>query len=148
MKREPQVRGTGAERSIAKASQRAAVGAALAQLEQRFAQFRAEHARCTRIPAELRAAVLNAMGAGATATALRHRCGVSSSQLAAWQASGKRRAVSELLAPEKVRVFPVVDEVPAGGAACETAPEQMLELRLGPWSVSVRLAAQMPAGRG
>lgn len=124
---------------------RAAEPPTLTELAQRFAQFRSNNARFTRVPQELRAAAVQAMSAGVTVSALRRRCGVSSSQVAAWQASSERgEARAE---PAQVRAFSVVDAAPSTGALGASSDET-LELRLGPWSVSVRIAAQAPAGRG
>ena len=127
---------------------------ALADLAGRFARFRQEHPPRTRIPADLRAAALAALEKGAAAGDLYRMCGVSWSQVIAWRAAGGGRA-PESAKPRGaegtgagtgtgVRVFSVVDEKPVhrpeprlrslAGAA---GPE--LELRLGPWSVIVRL---------
>ena len=121
----------------------------LAELAGRFAQFRREQPRGARVPAELRAAVLAAVGQGVRPGELQRACGVTWSQVMTWQARrpGDRRA-SVSAEPTKVRVFSVVDE-PREDAA--EAPESMggrgLELRLGPWRVSVRLAGAGPQGR-
>ena len=117
---------------------------ALAKVEGRFAQFREEEAPGKRVPEELRAAVLRALSQGVPVRAFRRKCGLTSSQIASWQKSrdglrgrGRREAA-------KVRAFSVVDDdVPR-----RTMPEQALELRVGPWAVSVRLAGQTPVGRG
>lgn len=110
-------------------------------LEERLARFRAESGRGARVPAELRAAALLALREGASERALRS-CGISWSQLDAW----KRKAVRDVAGsrrgpPKDVRVFSVIDEVHPVLRA-----EQVLELRAGPWSVTVRLAGERPAG--
>jgi hypothetical protein len=102
-----------------------------------------EHPRGTRIPDDLREAALALSGEVAPADLYR-TCGISFGHVAAWKAAKRRRSES----PD-VRVFSVVDEEPVQrreptGPA--TTPE--LELRVGPWSVSVRLAGHGPAGRG
>lgn len=117
----------------------------LTNLAQRFAQFRSHNARFTRVPQELRAAVVRVMSAGVTVSALRCRCGVSSSQIAAWQASCEREEARA--EPTQVRAFSVIDAAPSAGAL-GVSSDETLELRLGPWSVSVRIAAQTPARRG
>jgi len=123
----------------------AEASSALAELERRFRLFRAEHAQGTRVPEELRAAVFRALSEGVTASALRG-CGLSSSQIAVWEASrGRVRGRREMA---KVRAFSVVEDAMAGRERPEAVPEQALELRVGPWAVSVRLAGQTPVGRG
>ena len=113
----------------------------LRALQARLARFRAERGRGARVPTELRAAALAALREGASERALRS-CGISWSQLDAW----KRRAARDVAgsrrgAPKDVRVFSVIDEVhPVVGA------EQVLELRAGPWSVTVRLSGERAAG--
>jgi hypothetical protein len=87
----------------------------------------------------MRAAVLALLREVAPGAVYR-TCGISLGQVLAWKARSAK-------APD-VRVFSVVEEegekaVPrlaAGATASAAAPE--LELRLGPWSVSVRLAGR------
>lgn len=112
---------------------------ALAELENRFARFREEHARGTRIPEELRAAVLAALDEGVRPRELHRKCGVSWSQIVAWQARGVGRVKEQAAEPREVRVFSVADEPPMhrSGALSSTA-EQELELRFGPWSVKIQ----------
>lgn len=112
----------------------------LADLEGRFARFRAEHRRGTRVPVELRTAVLAALRRGVTAGELYRTCGIGWSQLEAWKSGpnsvrkrGRRDAAD-------VRVFSVVDAEPLDQQAAVVAIENELELRLGRWSVRVRLA--------
>ena len=117
--------------------------AALADLEARFARFRAEHARGTRVPLELREAALAAVRAGVAAGAIYRTCGVSWSQLETWRAvqqgAIRRRSRTRRATPPDVRVFSVVDAKRADPAATDST-EQELELRLGRWSLRVRLA--------
>jgi hypothetical protein len=119
----------------------------LADVEARFARFRAENARGTRVPSELREAALAALRAGVVAGALYRTCGISWSQLETWKAAqpsslrGRRRTRG---AAGEVRVFSVVDEKPTKGAGASGQAEQDLELQLGRWSVRVRLVE--PAG--
>lgn len=116
----------------------------LAELESRFARFRQEHPRGTRVPEDLRAAALAALREGLEPGALNRSCGVSSKQLIAWQ-GGYRAAPAKLAAAESsdVRAFSVVDEPNR-----EPTAAQELELRLGPWSISVRLTDPRAAERG
>ena len=121
----------------------------LAELAGRFARFRREQARGARVPEELRAAVVAALGQGVAPSELQRACGVTWSQVMTWQARrpGDRRA-SGSAEPTKVRVFSVVDEPGEDPAeAPESMGERGLELRLGPWTVSVRLAGPGPLGR-
>jgi hypothetical protein len=113
-----------------------AVSPALAELGRRFARFREENARGSRVPGELRSAVLAESARGATPSEIARVCGVSWSQLRAWQGHEPREG--DVANGDEVRVFSVVD---SGSAAQSVAPsEQGLELRWGPWSVRVQLA--------
>jgi hypothetical protein len=116
---------------------------ALVKLGERFARFRREHPRGTRIPDDLRAAALALLREMVPADLYR-TCGISSGQVMAWKEANARRTQSQ-----DVRVFSVVDEAPVGRPEPPLpAAEPALELRLGPWSVSVRLAGRGTAGRG
>lgn len=115
--------------------------AAVDELGARFATFHSKNPPHTRIPNDLRAAVIAAMRRGVTAARLRHACGLSTSQLARWRALLRGPSCSALKS-EQPRVFSVVGEVPPRPLESSSLPPAHdLELRLGPWSVSVRLAA-------
>jgi len=124
--------------------------APLLELAKRFEAFRLAHPRGTPISAELREAALAALGNGVAPGDLYRACGISWNQVVIWKArhrftSTKRRRV----APPDVRVFSVIDEEPARPPETKVSalgPE--LELRLGPWSVSVRVAGCGPEVRG
>jgi hypothetical protein len=122
---------------------------ALSEVAERFARFREEHPKGTRVPGDLRAAALAALREGATPGELHRACGVSWSQTVAWNTE-RRTAPAKRgrTAAEDVRVFSVVDEQPARQLEPTVSVGHELELRLGPWSVSVRLAEPTPAGRG
>lgn len=108
--------------------------AALVELGRRFARFRKDHRRGTRLPDDLKAATLAALRQMPAADVYR-TCGVSFRQVMSWKAA-KERAASQ---PD-VRVFTVVDEEPAPPAnPTVSATASELTLRVGPWSVSVRL---------
>lgn len=113
----------------------------LAELQARFAQFRAEHPRGTRVPAALRAAALAALGEGVKTTQLRRTCGISWGQLKAWKAGreSSRTRLHEDEGPTDVRVFSVVDAEPVEAPASVDPADGTLELKLGPWSVRVQL---------
>ena len=102
--------------------------AALALLGQRFARFRGAHCDGARIPPELRAAVMAALEQGAKQGEVLRVCKLSWSQVRSWKGGGPGGAV---------RVFAVED---AGEAPAAVGEGDALQLRLGPWSVSVRLA--------
>lgn len=128
-------RGRGRPRTVASSSM-------LAALAERYSRFRQEHPRGARIPVELRTATLAALDAGVSTGELYKSCGVSWSQVVTWQgrSSSASQAAMDEDGPTDVRVFSVVD-APAvdGGEAKATADgEAELELRLGPWSVTVR----------
>lgn len=117
----------------------------LVALGKRFARFRKEHPRGTRVPDDLRAAALAVLREVAPADVYR-TCGITFGQVMAWkEAEARSPTVSD------VRVFSVVDEEPAlrlAPKATESAAAPALELRLGPWSVSVRLVGPGPSERG
>jgi hypothetical protein len=117
----------------------------LADLEARFALFRAEHPRGTRVPSDLRAATLAALRRGITPGALHRSCGVSWSQLEAWKSGrgSERTKVDARDEPQTdVRVFSVVDAEPVDRLAPGAGEVEELVLRLGHWSVRVRLAGR------
>lgn len=111
---------------------------ALAELEGRFARFRQEHSRGARVPEDLRAAALAALREGVGVGALHRTCGVSWSQVMAWKGARRATPAKPAAEPTDVRVFSVVDQIREPSAGHE------LELRLGPWSVSVRLVDPRP----
>ena len=123
-------------------SRRAKTGtksAVLAKLERRFAQFRAEHPRGKRIPAELRTATLAALRAGVAPGDLYRTCRISWSQIQAWKSGSKPERCREDTTSEEVRVFSVIDPEPVDRRSPTASEEHDLELRLGRWSVHVRL---------
>jgi hypothetical protein len=141
----------GRERRAAQASQgrrsqsEGAAPAALARLGKRFARFRLERPRGTRYPDELRQAALALLGE-VEPDALYRTCGVSFRQVMAWKAARRPARAVESEQP-KVRVFSVVDEELVACAELPTVrvAEPGVELRLGPWTVSVRLATGRPS---
>lgn len=135
----------------------------LRELAARFARFRQQHQRGARVPKDLRAAALAALQNGSTPGDLYRSCGISWSQVTAWKAgdltpSSVRAAPAQLARGTKARkarnrasrpsrtadarVF-TVTEAPQPGSL-----GQELELRLGPWAVSVRVAEPGHTGRG
>lgn len=122
--------------------------AVIEDLEARFAAFRRHSRPFARIPPDLREAILAAVRQGVSPGQLRRVCGLSTSQLDQWRrpAPGRGGPVAEL---RPARVFSVMDAAPAPSSppVATSAQGDALELRLGPWSVSVRLAPQQPAGR-
>ena len=118
------------------------------ELKERFAVFHREYPRNTRIPGDLRAAVIAAMRRDVSATRLRRACGLSTSQLARWLARDQDPAPFPLRA-QHARVFSVVGETPPRPPKpTAPPPTHELELRIGQWSVSVRLAERRATGRG
>jgi hypothetical protein len=92
--------------------------------------------------------VIAAMRRGVTTSRLRRACGLSTSQLARWLVGDKGPAPSTLRA-QHARVFSVVGEAPPRPPKpTAPPPTQELELRVGQWSVSVRLAERTATGRG
>lgn len=121
---------------------------ALAELEEGFAQFRAQVPSGTRIPEALRALVVAALEAGVSMTSLRRRCGLTREQVIAWQRSARGGAVRRSRAKPEVRVFDVADDPRPASGQPDGPGAQPLELRFGPWSISVRLVGQAVAVRG
>jgi hypothetical protein len=122
--------------------------AILGELAQRFAAFRRTSQRFTRVPRDLRAAATAAMRRGVTPSQLRRACGLSSSQLERWRESPNAVASSRV-GEEGARIFSVVDDVPSrAGDATHGNVGDPLELRIGPWSVTVRVAEPQARGRG
>ena len=124
--------------------------AIIANLAARFAAFRRTHRRFARIPRDLRAEVVAALRQGTSPSRLCTTCRVSTSQLALWRRAAGAGAPSAA-GGSGARIFSVVEAAPAlapGSMGVVSAASDALELRLGPWSVSVRLVAQQPAGRG
>ena len=120
----------------------------LAELERRFAEFRALNAPGTRVPEELRAAVLGALNAGLRVCALRGSCGLSYGQVARWKGGRPRVKSNRWGESAKVRAFSVVEDPLTSRSTPEVPREEALELRVGAWAVSVRLAGPTPARRG
>lgn len=125
----------------------AETSAALAKLGRRFALFRAQHPGA-RVPEELRAAVFDALREGVTVRGLRRECGLTRGQISGWEATREEVSQRGPRQTAKVRAFSVVEDEPCASATPEAVAEQALELRVGPWAVSVRLAGQTPARRG
>lgn len=109
----------------------------LADLSARFARFRQEHLRGARVPRDLRAAVLAALRDGVSAGELYRACGITWGQVAAWKVASAAppRQAAEPEGPA-ARVFEVIDE-PRHEV---TSAGYDLEVRVGPWSLKVRLA--------
>lgn len=106
----------------------------LGELQARFAAFRQGHPTGTRVPEELRQAALVALKRGVGPGALYRTCGVGWGQLAAWKRGGGATSTKPRpVEPGDVRVLAVVDEPRT------PSPSRDLELRLGPWSIRVRL---------
>lgn len=116
----------------------------LADVEARFARFRAEHPPGTRVPDELREAALAALRAGVAAGALYRTCRISWTQLETWKAAqpsaSRRRQRTRGGPPANVRVFSVVDAKAIDGHTPVKTAEPDLELRFGRLSLIVRLA--------
>ena len=123
--------------------------AIIANLAARFAAFRRTHRRFARIPRDLRAEVVASLRRGVSPGRLCTTCRVSTSQLALWRRAAGAGAPSSAGDPG-ARIFSVVEETPTpapGSVGVVSAASDALELRLGPWAVSVRLVGQQPVGR-
>jgi transposase-like protein len=102
-----------------------------ADLRRRFADFRRANAARTRVPDDLRLAVLQAFDQGASMTALRRELGMTAEQVENWRRHAAGVPLDGESAPGRsgARVFDVADRSVTGEA---------LELRLGGWSVVIR----------
>lgn len=150
MRRRSQSAEVGPIQQQARSSAATRVSPVLAAVQARFAEFRAAHPAGTEIPSELRTAALAARDSGVSAAALQRTCGVSWSQLASWEkrrrsdgAAVRKRSIRS----RSARVFSVVDERAPDLSAAAAPTMHELELRVGPWAVSVRLADSRPARR-
>lgn len=116
----------------------------LVPLGQRFARFRDENPRGTRIPDPLRHAALQALQSGATGQELRQACGITRDQLECWQRSRQREpalARDSVTSPQpSARVFSVVNDCAATeeAAPVRAGHTEEIELRLGGWWVKIR----------
>ena len=99
-----------------------------AELARQFAQFRRQHGRGSRVPPELRAAVLRALDQGVGRECLRRALGLGGQQLDTWQRGAAAGAEHGGFA----RIFEVTDAAEAG------EPGGSLELRLGDFSIVIR----------
>jgi hypothetical protein len=117
--------------------------ARLSELKRRFEEYRRDHPRGARVPVDLKEATLAVLAKGVAAGAISRTCGVSWSQLMAWKGARRspprKRANRRAKSTPDVRVFSVVD-APIVREASAVSADNALELRFGPWSVSVRLA--------
>jgi len=115
--------------------------ATVVELGRRFDAFREQNRPYAPIPAELRAAVVRALTQGAERGELRRACRVSGAQLERWSAAVTSVGSASASDPQAARVFSVVeDALDSGARATAAVGLEPLELRLGPWSVSIRLA--------
>jgi hypothetical protein len=106
------------------------------EISERFAAFRRAHPKNTRIPSDLRMAVVDALARGLSPSLLRRTCGVSTGQLGWWRTRSRTSAPVAIQPP---RVFSVTgDAAPRSPELSVLPPADGLELRLGSWSVCVR----------
>lgn len=122
----------------------------LRRLEHRFAAHRRAHRSRTRIPAALRAAVLDVLASGVPASRVRTVCGITRTQLAKWRRTQTQSAspsTADLVPP---RVLAVVDELsPSSSASSRSAAagavngaDLAIDLHIGPWRLRLGLDAQ------
>lgn len=113
-------------------------------LRQRFARFRRANTARSRIPEDLRQAVLLAIRQGVAISALQRELGVTAKQVDVWRQSANGTALADAPSStlERARVFELAErpdgDEHAGGQRGDAG--EMLELRLGAWSVTVRLS--------
>lgn len=113
----------------------------LEDVRQRFAAFRRTYEPRTRIPNELRRAVLAALKQGVSMSALRGTCGLSARQVEDWHLDLPGTVPGGGSVAEPARVFAVADDSPADNR--EPRERSMntdgrLELRVGAWAITVR----------
>lgn len=90
-----------------------------------------------RIPQVLRAQAVAAVAAGASSSAVREACRLSSTQLTCWRQAGESEGGAlRAIGPSEgaARVFSVVD----GAQSDRGEVVEELELRIGHWQVSLR----------
>ena len=110
-------------------------------LRTEFDAFRSAHPRGTHVPKRLCSGVANALEEGIAMGVLHAACGISWGQGQRWQAAARKGRIAEnstaKTSATEAQVFTVREPV-----AEQTAPPAPanLELRMGQWSVSIRLA--------
>lgn len=112
-----------------------------ADLCRRFADFRRTSKPRTRVPTDLRHAVLDALDQGVSMLAVRRDLGLTAKQVAGWPrcALAAPVEIEGDSGTEDSRVFTVADGA-AVDKPCSTRSDadEALELRLGDWSIVVR----------
>lgn len=120
--------------------------ATLEEVAKQFAHFRQTHQKGARIPQELREAVEKLAEEGISLTEVLPACGLTLWQYQRWHKNQSNKIKNQKSESREsaVRVFPVANE---NSGHCDRSQE--LELRLGPWSVSIKLAeSSKSANRG
>jgi hypothetical protein len=118
----------------------------LEEVAKQFAHFRQTHQKGARIPQELREAVEKLAEEGISLTEVLPACGLTLWQYQRWHKSQSNEIKKQKSESREsaVRVFPVVNK-----DSGYSDRNQELELRLGPWSVSIKLAgSSKSANRG
>jgi hypothetical protein len=110
----------------------------LAHLESRFSVFRRNQQSGRKLPTALRRAVLDALAKGISTTAVRQACGVTNRQLMLWHRADKLRTIEPI---KTVSVSPRVLPVLESPETKRSANEVELDMRVGPWCLSLRLDA-------
>lgn len=120
----------------------------LEKVAKQFIHFRQTHQKGARIPQELRVAVDKLAGEGLSLTEVLPACGLTLWQYQRWHKNQRGKVKKQKSVPREsaVRVFTVVDDSSSG----YSDKNQELELRIGPWSVNIKLAegASESANRG
>lgn len=112
----------------------------LEHLRRRFVSFRQQRKGQTPVPDDLRAEVLAALDQGLTRRQMRQTCGVTSSQIDDWRQRKDKPVSTAAAVTGSARIFSVVDDPPiASGGSCQRVGPDELELRLGDWSIRLRL---------
>jgi transposase-like protein len=116
-----------------------------ADLRRRFTDFRRANVPRTRVPDDLRVAVLRTFDQGVSMTALRRELDLTAKQVENW----RRYAPTGYLEGEPAagrggaRVFDIADRSAVGepaAASAAGAAGEALEIRLGAWSVVIHSA--------
>jgi transposase-like protein len=116
-------------------------GSVPADLRRRFIEFRRANAPMTRVPDDLRVAVLRAFDQGASMTSLRRELDLTVKQVENWRRYAPAGFLEGGPATGRggARIFDVADGSAVGEHASASGDVgEALELRLGAWSVVIR----------
>ena len=111
----------------------------LDKLATQFEEFRLGHRPRATIPDELRKAAVSTVGDVVSASAVAKKCGLSCSQLRKWKRVYFGEATEHEVPNDDIQILSVTEPLPE--PPIRAANSETLELKIGSWSVSIKLAA-------